>query len=149
MANPLILVVDGNADELELTRRAVDRRFGADYEVVASRSCRAALELLRARATTHNPVALVLADLSMADMSGIELLSDVTAIAHGAKRLLTVTGASSTRRANRSCAQPRAVTLTVSRPSRGAMPTSPSTARCPRTSNNGITCTAHSLRRSR
>lgn len=91
MANPLILVVDDNADELELTRRAVDRRFGADYEVVASRSCRAALELLRARATTHNPVALVLADLSMADMSGIELLSDVTAIAHGAKRLLTVT----------------------------------------------------------
>ena len=91
MPKPLILVVDDNADELELTRRAVDRRFGADYEVVASRSCRAALELLRERAATAKPVALVLADLSMPDMSGIELLSDVTAIAHGAKRLLTVT----------------------------------------------------------
>ena len=91
MLNPLILVVDDSPDELELTRRAVERRFGADYEVAASLSCKAGLELLSARAGDADSVALVLADLSMPEMSGIELLSSAGPLAHGAKRLLTVT----------------------------------------------------------
>jgi thioredoxin reductase (NADPH) len=89
--NPLILVVDDSEQELALTKRAVERRFGLDYDVAATTSCQAALALLRERAATSAPVALVLADLSMPDMSGIELLSDATSVAHGAKRLLTVT----------------------------------------------------------
>jgi len=89
--NPLILVVDDNPDELALTRRAVERRFGLDYEVGASESCSAALQLLRERAERQDPVALVMADLSMPEMSGIDLLSQAGSIVHGAKRLLMVT----------------------------------------------------------
>jgi thioredoxin reductase (NADPH) len=49
------------------------------------------MELLSARAADPASVALVLADLSMPEMSGIELLSRAGPLAHGAKRLLTVT----------------------------------------------------------
>jgi thioredoxin reductase (NADPH) len=91
VANPLIVVVDDNSDELELTRRAVERRFGLDYEVKASQSCSAALQLLRERAAAGDRVAIVLADLTMPEMSGIDLLSQAGTVVHGAKRLLTVT----------------------------------------------------------
>jgi thioredoxin reductase (NADPH) len=90
--NPLILVVDDTQQELDLTKRAVERRFGADYEIAAELSCRAALELLRTRPnTTAAPVAMVLADLSMPEMDGMALLAEVVSTAPGAKRLLAVT----------------------------------------------------------
>ena len=54
MANPLIVVVDDDPDELELTKRAVERRFGLDYEVKASQSCSTALQLLRERAAKRH-----------------------------------------------------------------------------------------------
>ena len=37
MGNPLILVVDDSQEELDLTKRAVERRFGADYDVAAEK----------------------------------------------------------------------------------------------------------------
>ena len=92
MGQPLILVVDDQPPELELTRRAVERRFGADYEVATDSSCRAALARLHERALgVADPVAMVIADLSMPDMSGIDLLAQSAASAPGAKRLLAIT----------------------------------------------------------
>ena len=46
MTDPVLLVVDHDPRELVASERALRRRYGADYRVLAERSPEAALELL-------------------------------------------------------------------------------------------------------
>ena len=71
---PVILVVDDNADDLGSLREELGRRFGSDYEVSAEPSPVGALRALRGLRAEGREVALVIADMWMAEMTGVELL---------------------------------------------------------------------------
>ena len=87
---PLILVVDAEESDREGARAAISRRFGADYDVRAVASAAEALVLLRDRVARGDPVAIVVADLDLADMDGVRLLEDVHAVDKRATRILTL-----------------------------------------------------------
>ena len=59
---PAIMVVDDEREALDRLERTLERRFGADYRVIAERSAKHALEQLRALREEGVDGALVLAD---------------------------------------------------------------------------------------
>jgi thioredoxin reductase (NADPH) len=89
-SNPVILLVDDEPGTLEALREALDRRYGADYEVVALDSPGETLRRLERFRDEGRPVALVIADQWMPEMEGVELLERVHRIVSGAQRGLLV-----------------------------------------------------------
>jgi thioredoxin reductase (NADPH) len=87
---PVILVVDDHPSSLQHLRQAIDRRYGADYRTIPHVSAHAALDHLQQIAAAGEPIALVIAARSMPEMSGLDLLSRVHAIAPGAQRAMLV-----------------------------------------------------------
>src|SRR4051812_39548084 len=87
---PLILVADSDESDREGARAAISRRFGADYEVLAVASAEDTLVLLRDRVARGDSVAIVAADLDLADMDGVQLLENVHAADKRATRILTL-----------------------------------------------------------
>ena len=87
---PSLVVVDG--DERELTRTAAElrRRYGSDYRIVAERSASVALGRLEAMVAASEPVAVVLADQWLPDLTGEEFLARVRDLHPHAKRGLLV-----------------------------------------------------------
>jgi thioredoxin reductase (NADPH) len=73
-SQPAILVVDHDPAALDRVRRLLERRFGADYEIVVSDSADAALAQLRSMSSGGRDVALVLADLGRPYAGGVDLL---------------------------------------------------------------------------
>ena len=87
---PLILVADADESDREGARAAISRRFAADYDVQDVASAAEALVLLRDRVARGDPVAIVVADLDLADMDGVGLLEQVHAVDKRATRILTL-----------------------------------------------------------
>jgi thioredoxin reductase (NADPH) len=87
---PVILVVDDEADALASLTGALTRRYGADYRILSHRSAAAALADLRRLADARYPVALVIADQWMPDVSGIDVLRRAHALHPRAQRALLV-----------------------------------------------------------
>lgn len=85
-----IVAVDDEADSGALLRTILERRFGADYEVITHASPQKALKTLDQVRINGTDVALVLANQSMPDMTGIELLAQVSSIHRDAKRALLI-----------------------------------------------------------
>ncbi len=86
----MILLVDDEAQPLRELREAIERRFGADYRVVAHASARAALADLRRIKDEGGEVALVIADQWMPEMTGRELLETAHGLDRSARRSLLV-----------------------------------------------------------
>lgn len=90
MQRPLILIVDDRPRGLALLRDALERRYGADYRIVATTSPGAAMtELARAK-REGDDVALVIADQWMPEITGREVLQRAHALHPGAQRALLV-----------------------------------------------------------
>lgn len=87
---PTILAVDDEADRLSTTEHELRKRYGADYDVLAYPSADAALAALRRLRDDDRRVALVLADLWLPGIGGIEVLDRVQALHPAAKRLVLV-----------------------------------------------------------
>jgi thioredoxin reductase (NADPH) len=85
-----ILVVDHDDQYLEVLRRDMERRYGADYEVLAASSTEQAVKLRKELATQGRSIALFIAYQWMPDMTGIDLLSDCRADHPGAMRALMI-----------------------------------------------------------
>jgi thioredoxin reductase (NADPH) len=85
---PVLLTVDDDAEVLRAVERDLRRKYGERYRVLRADSGRAALELLRQLEGRGTPVALLLADQRMPEMTGVELLEQTLAIIPGAKRVL-------------------------------------------------------------
>jgi thioredoxin reductase (NADPH) len=85
-----IMVVDDEREALDRLQRTLDRRFGADYRVIAERSAKHALEQLRALREEGVDVALVLADQWMPEMSGVDFLAASDDIHPDAKRAVLI-----------------------------------------------------------
>jgi thioredoxin reductase (NADPH) len=85
---PVLLAVDDEPAARSSIEAELRKRYGADYEVICEGSAAAALGVLEQVKARGGKVALVLADLWMPDMTGIELLATVRVLDPAAKRAL-------------------------------------------------------------
>jgi thioredoxin reductase (NADPH) len=90
MDNPVIFLVDDNPADLGELERAMRRRFGADYRVIAEALPEAGLAALERLATQGEEVALVGAGLRLPGLDGVEFLARARALHRGAARALLV-----------------------------------------------------------
>jgi len=86
----VIFVIDDEQDWLDRLQRALTRRFAADYAIVVEQSASAALAELQAMRDSGTPVALILADQWMPEMTGVELLAAATDIEPDAERAVMI-----------------------------------------------------------
>jgi thioredoxin reductase (NADPH) len=86
MVRPVLLAVDDEPAARSSIEGELRKRYEADYEVICEGSGAAALGALEQVKARGRKVALVLADLWMLDMTGIELLTKVYALDPAAKR---------------------------------------------------------------
>jgi thioredoxin reductase (NADPH) len=75
MLRPVLLAVDDEPAARSSIEAELRKRYEADYEVICEGSGAAALGALEQVKARGGTVALVLADLWMPDMTGIELLT--------------------------------------------------------------------------
>jgi thioredoxin reductase (NADPH) len=88
MLRPVLLAVDDEPAARSSIEAELRKRYEADYEVICEGSGAAALGALEQVKARGGTVALVLADLWMPDMTGIELLTKAHALEPAAKRAL-------------------------------------------------------------
>lgn len=88
---PVIVAVLPDAARIRIVRADLQRRYGADYDVVVSPSSRLALDLLADLAKSGRDVALVIADFEIDGNNGIGLLSRVHDLHPEARRALLTT----------------------------------------------------------
>jgi thioredoxin reductase (NADPH) len=87
---PIVLVVEDESDVRARIRGELERRYGSDYRVTCERSALAALAKLERWRAAGEPVALVLADQWMPDLTGEEFLARAKLLFPDAKRALLV-----------------------------------------------------------
>ncbi len=88
MPRPVLLAVDGDPVSRKAVEEELRKRYGADYQVLCAGSGAAGLQALEQVGARGGQAALVLADLRLPDMSGIELMSRVHGLDPAAKRAL-------------------------------------------------------------
>ncbi|PSR18812.1 fused response regulator/thioredoxin-disulfide reductase [filamentous cyanobacterium CCP3] len=88
MAKPIIFTVDDDPDVLQAIARDLRRHYGEHYRVMRASSGAAALEALQQITMRQDPVALLLVDQRMPEMSGVEFLEQAVRLAPDAKRAL-------------------------------------------------------------
>ncbi|MBI5668355.1 MAG: FAD-dependent oxidoreductase [Chloroflexi bacterium] len=84
------MAVDEQTDALKTVRHELDKRYGADYEVICERSPRMALRRLQELKAEGRSVAVLLADLWMLEISGIAFLDEAQRLYPTAKRALLI-----------------------------------------------------------
>ena len=89
-AKPVMLVVEDESEARALIRRELERRYGSDYRVTCEGSALRALAKLERWDAAGEPVALVLADQWMPDLTGEEFLARAKRLFPDAKRALLV-----------------------------------------------------------
>jgi thioredoxin reductase (NADPH) len=88
MSKPSILAVDDDPLVVAAISRDLRARYGAGYRVLRATSGAEALETLAELALRDDPVALIVADQRMPEVTGIEVLERARTHAPGAKNLL-------------------------------------------------------------
>lgn len=88
MVKPAILAVDDDAEVLRAVERDLRQRYARNHRVVRADSGATALEALRGLKKRNAPVALLLADQRMPQMTGVEFLGQAMALFPDAKRVL-------------------------------------------------------------
>jgi CheY-like chemotaxis protein len=87
---PVVFLVSSDLAVLTALETDLGRRFGNDTRIIAMDGPAAALDELAGPADDAEPVALLIADERMPDMTGIELLTSAHALHPSAKRILLV-----------------------------------------------------------
>jgi thioredoxin reductase (NADPH) len=88
VSKPAILTVDDDAMVSAAITRDLRSRYGTDYRIVRATSGTEALTVLARLALRGEPVALIIADQRMPELTGVEMLEQARAHAPGAKYLL-------------------------------------------------------------
>jgi thioredoxin reductase (NADPH) len=87
---PVMLVVEDEREVRDMIRGELERRYGSDYRVLCEGSALRALEKLERWRAKGQPVALVLSDQWMPDLTGEEFLARSRALFPEAKRALLI-----------------------------------------------------------
>jgi thioredoxin reductase (NADPH) len=77
MSRPILFVIDEDRAALASVATALERRFGADYQILSEASPATALQRLGQACGRGEPVALILAGVSTTEMTGLDWLSRV------------------------------------------------------------------------
>ncbi len=85
---PILLTVDDDPGVSRAVARDLRRQYGEDYRVVRTESGPQALETLRELKLRGDPVAVLLADHRMPEMSGLEFLEEAMDLFPNARRAL-------------------------------------------------------------
>ena len=85
---PVLLTVDDDPGVSRAVARDLRRRYGQDHRIVRAESGRQALEALREIKLRGDPVAVLLADYRMPEMSGLEFLEQALDLFPHARRAL-------------------------------------------------------------
>lgn len=88
MVKPVLLAVDDDPQVLAAVRGDLRAHYGETLRIVGAESGNQALEVLRELALRGDPVALLLADQRMPQMTGVEFLAASRELAPDAKRVL-------------------------------------------------------------
>ena len=87
---PIIFLVAAEASALKALENDLGRRFGNDTRIIAAHGPAEGIAQVTALADAAEPVALVIADQRMPEMTGIEFLARAHALHPAAKRILLV-----------------------------------------------------------
>jgi thioredoxin reductase (NADPH) len=87
---PVLVVVDDDPEALKRTHDELERRYGRDYRIWGCGSPATAIAELEELRSADEEVALVLADVWMAEQGGPEVLERVRSLHPYAKRALTI-----------------------------------------------------------
>jgi thioredoxin reductase (NADPH) len=90
VVQPVLFVIDDDAGVLDALGDDLSRRFGEDFRVIGDSSAAEGLATVREIAERHEPVALLIADDDMSEMTGVDFLARAHAMHPLAKRVLLV-----------------------------------------------------------
>jgi len=88
MTKPVILTVDDEPQVLNAIERDLRQRFSAEYRILKSESGKKALQTVRDLKKRNSPVALLLVDQRMPEMSGTDFLAEAVKLYPEAKKAL-------------------------------------------------------------
>ena len=91
MAKPAIVIIDDSPAVLSQLKNDLDERYSEHFHIVGVAPGQQALTLLKKMRLHNEPVALLLADEKMNEMSGSELLKDGWELYPNARRVLLIT----------------------------------------------------------
>jgi thioredoxin reductase (NADPH) len=90
VTRPVLFVIDDDPGVMHALRDDLGRRFGRDFRVIGESSAAAGLARLREMAGRREPVALLIADHQMSEMTGVDFLASAHPLHPLAKRVLLV-----------------------------------------------------------
>ena len=85
---PVILAVDDHPAVLSAGLRDLRSRYGREYRTLGAESGPSALELVQGLSGRNQPLALMVVDQRMPEMTGVEFLREALRLYPGAKRVL-------------------------------------------------------------
>jgi len=88
MVKPVILTLDDEPQVLNAVGRDLRAHFRNDYRIVSASTGKEALDALRQLKQRNTPVALLLVDQRMPEMTGVEFLTEAQAIYPDARKVL-------------------------------------------------------------
>lgn len=88
MAKPVLITIDDDPEVLRAIERDLRSEYGGNFRVLRADSGQAALEALKRLKLRNQPVALLLVDQRMPNMTGVEFLEQAMEIVPDAKRAL-------------------------------------------------------------
>ncbi len=90
MQKPVIIVVDDHENDLALIEHELNKRYGADYQVIAEKQPQQAIETIQRLKQDQRDLVMFLANQWLAEIEGIFLLGQVQGIYPTARRILTI-----------------------------------------------------------
>lgn len=90
MDQPIIFLIAHEQSVLEALYRDINKRFGNDYRIFCEQTPQLALARLKTMSADQEPLALIIADQRMPEMSGVDFLVKAHELHPSAKRILLV-----------------------------------------------------------